>query len=51
MLILRWLFLFVCGFLEKEQADTHVFFRLLLLSVESHNEKEGILVFTDTASS
>lgn len=55
MLIQWWIFLFVClfvcGFLEKEQADTHnVCFRLLLLSVEPHDEKEGMLVSTDTAS-
>lgn len=51
MLILWWLFsvcLFVWEFLEQEQADTHnVYFGLLLLSAESQNEKEGMLVFTD----
>lgn len=34
--------LFVWEFLEKEEADTHnMYFGLLLLSVESQNEKDA----------
>lgn len=52
MIFFCLIFVFVF-FLQKEQVDTHNMFfgGLFLLSVESHNEKEGMLVFIDTARS